>query len=136
MIFTGLAIASRTGFVLLSYLFDSLAQPDARRVVVVGANEAGLAAARGMRSARPDLRPGRAVGFIDDDASVWERKVGGLPVLGTIQDLPLVVQREQVDAVIIALPSRMEAAARVAALCGQHNIPHMHWTGLLDRSAL
>jgi FlaA1/EpsC-like NDP-sugar epimerase len=134
MIFTGLAIASRLGLVLLEYLFGTVSPPDARRLVVVGANAAGLAAARELRKPASGAQPGRAIGFVDDDDSICERKVGGLPVFGTIQDLPQVVEREQADAVVIALPSRVEAAHRAAALCGQHNIPHIQWLIWPDRS--
>jgi UDP-GlcNAc:undecaprenyl-phosphate GlcNAc-1-phosphate transferase len=136
MIFTILAIASRTGFVLLQHLFATLPGSGLRRVVVVGANDVGLAAARQIRRTGSGACSGRPIGFVDDDITVWDRSVGGLPVLGTIQDLPQVVQRERADAVVIALPAWVEAADRVVALCGQHNIPHIHWMGVLDRSPL
>src|SRR5712691_10011204 len=52
MTFTGLAVALRTGFVLLAYLFNSRTEPGARRVVVVGADETGLAAIRELQRLR------------------------------------------------------------------------------------
>jgi UDP-GlcNAc:undecaprenyl-phosphate GlcNAc-1-phosphate transferase len=136
MAFTALAIAARTGFVLFQCLFTSVSGPEARRLVVVGANDLGVAAARQMRWPGMSACSGRTIGFLDDDIAVWVRSVGGLPVLGTIQDLPQVVQRERADAVVIALPAWMEAAHRVVALCGQHDIPHVHWISSFDRSPL
>jgi FlaA1/EpsC-like NDP-sugar epimerase len=134
MAFTALAIASRTGFVIFQHMFTSVSTPQARRLVVVGANDLGVAAARQLRWPGSAAWAGRTIGFVDDDMAVWERSVGGFPVLGTIQDLPQVVQRERADGVVIALPAWMEAADRVVALCGQHDIPHVHWMDSFDRS--
>jgi len=134
MAFTALAIAARTGFVILQHMFTGISSPQARRLVVVGANDLGVAAARQLRWPGSAAWTGRTIGFVDDDRAVWERSVGGLPVLGTIQDLPQVVRQERADGVVIALPAWMEAAHRVVALCGQHNIPHVHWMDSLDRS--
>jgi UDP-GlcNAc:undecaprenyl-phosphate GlcNAc-1-phosphate transferase len=136
MAFTALAIAARTGFVILQYLFTSVPAHEARRLVVVGANDLGMAAARQMRWPGAAVWSGRTIGFVDDDVAARNCSVGGLPVLGTIQELPQVVERERADAVVIALPAWMEAADRVVALCGQHDIPHVHWMGSYDRSIL
>jgi UDP-GlcNAc:undecaprenyl-phosphate/decaprenyl-phosphate GlcNAc-1-phosphate transferase len=134
MAFTALAIAARTGFVLFQSLFTTVSSPEMRRLVVVGANDIGVAAARQMRWPGVSAWSGRTIGFLDDDVAVWDRSVGGLPVLGPIQELPQVVQRTRADGVVIALPAWMESADRVVALCGQHGIPHVHWMGSFDRS--
>jgi FlaA1/EpsC-like NDP-sugar epimerase len=136
MTFTALAIAARTGFVLFQYLFTSVSPPQLRRLVVVGANDLGVAAARQMRCLGSAPMAGRPIGFVDDDRTVSDHSVGGLPVLGTIQELPEVFQRERADGVVIALPAWTESVDRVVALCGQHDIPHVHWMGSLDRSSL
>lgn len=134
MVFTALSIAVRTGFVLFQSLFTTVSSPEMRRLVVVGANDMGVAAARQMRWPGVAAWSGRTVGFLDDDVAVWDRSVGGLPVLGPIQELPQVVRNTRADGVVIALPAGMETADRVVALCGQHGIPHVHWLGSLDRS--
>jgi UDP-GlcNAc:undecaprenyl-phosphate GlcNAc-1-phosphate transferase len=134
MTFTGLAIAIRTGFVLLGHMFVGRAEPGARRVVVVGANETGLAAIRELRR----LRNGAstiAVAFVDEDSTKHHRRMGGVPVVGAVNDLPAVVRRLAADGVVIAVsegPERDHArlAERAAALCDAYAIPHQRWVGL------
>jgi FlaA1/EpsC-like NDP-sugar epimerase len=73
------------------------------RCLVIGAGEAGRAISRDLRRV-PDfgLYP---VGFLDDHAHGRRRTVGGLPVLGTTEELPAVARRCSVEAVVVAIPS-------------------------------
>jgi UDP-GlcNAc:undecaprenyl-phosphate GlcNAc-1-phosphate transferase len=136
MVFTGLAVAARTGLVLLTHLFSSCPEPGARRVVVVGANETGMAAIRELQR----LRNGSStvpVAFLDDDVSKHHRSLGGVPVVGGIAELPEVVRRLRADGVVIAISDEKERdevtllAERVAVLCDTHAIPHQRWVGLV-----
>ncbi len=43
------------------------------------------------------------VGFLDNNPSIQNRRVDGLPVLGTIADLPAVVAEHEVTGVVIAI---------------------------------
>ncbi len=72
-----------------------------RQVLIVGAGEAGGMTAKAL------LRQGNLcpVGFLDDDTSKLQQQILGLPVLGTLHDLPLVAERIKVEEVIIAIPS-------------------------------
>jgi len=45
------------------------------------------------------------IGFLDDDQKLQGRKVGGIKVLGKIDDLPSQVKKYQVEEVLIAIPS-------------------------------
>lgn len=135
MAFTGLAITIRTGFVLLTHVFRRRTEPGARRVVVVGADETGLAVIRELQR----LRNGAStvpVAFLDNDPTKHHRTMGGIPVVGAVEDLPDVVRRLQADAVVIALDESIEPdgmarlAERAAALCDAHAIPHQRWVGL------
>ncbi|HEY6793136.1 MAG TPA: nucleoside-diphosphate sugar epimerase/dehydratase [Kineosporiaceae bacterium] len=88
------------------------------RTLVVGAGEAGRTVARDLRrTIEYGLWP---VAFLDDDH--YLRSVAGLPVAGTIGDLPDVARRERAQAVIIAIPglptARIAAIGRVAGGCG------------------
>lgn len=139
MTFTGIAITTRTGFVMLAHLFSRRAEPGARRVVVVGADETGMAAVRELQQTR-NGSSAVPVAFIDEDVSKHRRRMGGIPVLGALTDLPQVVQRLKADSVVIAVSasSCCEEAARLAeqaaALCVAHNIPYQRWVGLLMES--
>ncbi|GAA1601715.1 hypothetical protein GCM10009804_67850 [Kribbella hippodromi] len=73
------------------------------RTIVVGAGEAGIALARDLhRVSSFGLEP---VGFLDDDTSKLRRRYGGRPVLGTLADLEQVLERNDVDVVVVAIPS-------------------------------
>jgi UDP-GlcNAc:undecaprenyl-phosphate/decaprenyl-phosphate GlcNAc-1-phosphate transferase len=138
MAFTGLAVAARTGFVLLDHLFTSRSDRGAHRVVVVGANEMGLAAVRELQR----LRNGSStvpVAFLDEDRTKHHCSVGGIPIVGAVVDLPEVVLQLQANSVVIAVGGEdqpEDAARRAAALCDTHDIPYQRWVGLAARSTV
>jgi UDP-GlcNAc:undecaprenyl-phosphate GlcNAc-1-phosphate transferase len=101
MTFTGLAVAVRTGFVLLGSLFEQCPEPGARRIIVVGADANGLAAIRELKR----LRNGGSaipVALVDEDPAKRHRSLDGVPVVGGVDDLPEVVRRWAADSVVIA----------------------------------
>ncbi len=79
---------------------------DFRRVLIVGAGSAGAQMARELwDNPQLNLRP---VAMLDDDALKIGRKTQGLKVFGPLVSLPEVIKREQIDEVIIAIPSAAE----------------------------
>ncbi|GHG05421.1 polysaccharide biosynthesis protein CapD [Deinococcus piscis] len=76
---------------------------DQRRVLIVGAGDAGSLIAREMlRHPEAQLHP---VGFVDDDPDKRGTSLVGLPVFGGVSSLPEVVRREGVEEILIAVPS-------------------------------
>jgi FlaA1/EpsC-like NDP-sugar epimerase len=74
-----------------------------RRVLIVGAGEAGVMVAREMqRNPHVGLRP---VGFVDDDRKKANKEIHGLKVLGSIPQMGSVIQARHVDEVVIAIPT-------------------------------
>ncbi|MBS3965718.1 MAG: polysaccharide biosynthesis protein [Truepera sp.] len=74
-----------------------------RRVLVIGAGEAGSLIVREMlRHPETGLRP---VGFLDDDPTKQRARIATVPVLGTLEVLEKVVTQLNVDEVLIAIPS-------------------------------
>jgi len=74
------------------------------RVLIVGAGRVGREVARTIREMN---WPGfRAVGYVDDDRGKEGTNPEDLPVLGTVAEAFRIVQDEQVDQVILALPLR------------------------------
>jgi len=74
-----------------------------RRVLLIGAGEAGSLLAREMlRHPETGLRP---VGFVDEDPHKVGRSIATIPVLGRLQDLPQVLDTTEVDEVLICIPS-------------------------------
>jgi FlaA1/EpsC-like NDP-sugar epimerase len=86
------------------------AERTARRVLIVGAGEAGSLLVREMQR-HPEA--GRLpIGFLDDDPNKRKQRILGLPVLGTLDDLPQVVSNYGVSEVLIAIPSASGAVIR------------------------
>lgn len=75
----------------------------ARRVLIVGAGEAGTMIAREMiRHPEAGLIP---VGFLDDEPSKQRQRFLGLPVMGGLEQLSGAVERTKADEILIAIPS-------------------------------
>jgi FlaA1/EpsC-like NDP-sugar epimerase len=72
-----------------------------RTVVIVGAGDAGDLVARDMLRDET-LKP---VAFVDDDPRKLGTTIHRIPVLGTVEDLSIVVARTHADEVLIATPS-------------------------------
>jgi FlaA1/EpsC-like NDP-sugar epimerase len=74
-----------------------------RRVLVVGAGDAGAAFCRQVVST-PDflIDP---VAFVDDDPNKIGQSINGIIVAGTIEDIPSVANSMDIDMVVIAVPS-------------------------------
>ena len=77
--------------------------PSARRVLMVGAGNAGEQLARDMRSdALYNYKP---VGFVDDDPVKRKMKIHGVPVVGVIADIRALARGLVVHEIIVAIPS-------------------------------
>lgn len=74
-----------------------------RRVLLVGAGEAGIRI--GWEIRRRPASGFLAVGFLDDNPAYAQLTVAGTRVLGRIEDLPRVVREQQIDEVLITMPS-------------------------------
>ncbi|PNY79888.1 polysaccharide biosynthesis protein [Deinococcus koreensis] len=94
---------ARLGTRMLSEQVRRQRADDARRVLIVGAGEAGSLIAREMqRHPESGLVP---IGFIDDELSKVGQRVLGLPVFGQVAALQSVAQREGAQEILIAVPS-------------------------------
>jgi FlaA1/EpsC-like NDP-sugar epimerase len=105
---------------------------DRHRVLVVGAGSAGSMMLKDLlNSPSLGLFP---VGVVDDDRRKVGRRLHGIPVLGTLASIPRVVDRYQVSAVLLAIPSATDDLVRdVAAMCERAHItlkvlPSVHET--------
>lgn len=91
------------------------------RVLVIGAAESGLNVLRTL-VARPDLGY-RAIGFLDDHPERGTTDLGRVTALGEIKNLPEVIEREQIDVVIITLPwEQHEQINMIVESCEQKHI--------------
>ncbi|MEW6400331.1 MAG: nucleoside-diphosphate sugar epimerase/dehydratase [Chloroflexota bacterium] len=75
----------------------------ARRALIIGAGDAGALVVRELqKSSQLNLIP---IGFLDDDLAKQRQQIYGVQVIGKVTDLPDVLDNQQVDEVIIAIPS-------------------------------
>jgi len=116
LLFTNLAIAARTGLTALRYIFAGLPRVNAARVLVIGATPAGLAIAEALSDPRGP-RPALVVGFLDDEPANQQRALNGYPVLGWLDDLPIVIEEERASACVLALEPGSADAERAHLMC-------------------
>jgi UDP-GlcNAc:undecaprenyl-phosphate GlcNAc-1-phosphate transferase len=110
-----LVAGSRMFLVSMRQWFAMQGRSHGRRVVIVGANETGAMALRLLlRSADPKYRP---AGFLDDDPGKQRRRIGGVPVLGRVRDLPTVVERAGAQVIVLALEDDFERETAVRLQC-------------------
>ena len=86
----------------------SLADSEKSYALLVGAGRAGELLVR-------DLLQGGAyvpVGFLDDAADKQHRDIHGVPVLGRLSDLTDIASRQDIDVVLLAMPSAPAAVLR------------------------
>lgn len=73
------------------------------KTLIVGAGDAGEQILRSILNSR--LSSYQPVGFVDDNQFKQGVVIHGIGVLGKIEDIPTVVEREDIEGMIIALPS-------------------------------
>jgi FlaA1/EpsC-like NDP-sugar epimerase len=81
----------------------ALAQKGRRRIVIYGAGTAGITVLSEIRS-HPELGY-QVMGFIDDDPTKQQMRLGGVKVLGSRNELGAFVRKERLDEVLLAIPT-------------------------------
>ncbi len=84
-------------------------QPDEKRVLLIGAGDAGVMVAREMQRNRLGYR---LVGYLDDAPDKQGLDIAGVQVLGVLADLPRCVAEQRVDQVLISMPTAPGAVVR------------------------
>ena len=81
----------------------TLGHRNQKRVMIVGAGEAGAMIIKELRS--HGYRAGKPVCVVDDDASKIGRNLMNVPVLGGREDIPELVKKKAIDEIILAIPT-------------------------------
>jgi FlaA1/EpsC-like NDP-sugar epimerase len=99
---------------------DFTARAPSQRVLVLGAGKAGEALVRDLR------RENRytPVGFLDDNPNLRGSRVHGVPVLGTLDQLPQLARETAAEMLVIAMPAaNKDEMRRAVDLCEICNLP-------------
>ncbi|MBC7074984.1 MAG: polysaccharide biosynthesis protein [Syntrophomonadaceae bacterium] len=108
--------ASRISWRLFRDAYLQTRSAPSRRVLIIGAGDAGAILAREIAS-NPRLNL-KVAGFIDDDPAKQKNILNGLPVLGTRKSIPFLVRDLEISEVIIAMPSvGSDAIREIVKLC-------------------
>ncbi|MFA5240023.1 MAG: nucleoside-diphosphate sugar epimerase/dehydratase [Phycisphaerae bacterium] len=79
-----------------NYKFES------KKILIIGAGEAGIML---LREYRRNPYMGQVIGFMDDDRMKLNESIQGVKILGNRRDIPKIVERYEVEEVVIAMPS-------------------------------
>ena len=103
----------------------------AKRALIIGAGDAGALVARELqKSSQLNLIP---IGFLDDDPAKQHHEIYGVSVIGTVDKLADVLDNQQVDEVIIAIPSAPGNIIRlVNDACRQKGISSRTMPGIYE----
>lgn len=93
-----------------------------KRVLVVGAGRAGEMLARDLLRESPALH--EPVAFVDDNAAKIGKEIHGIRVVGGCDTIPDVIREEEIELVLIAVPSASSAQMRrIVGLCEGAVVP-------------
>ena len=105
--------------------------PEGKRMLVAGAGDAGQVVAREIHHSR--YIDDNLVGFVDDDPAKRGTMIHGVPVLGSLGELPQIVKSHQVDEVVIAMPTAEGSVIRrVLSLCEEGGVSVKTLPGIFE----
>ena len=92
-----------------------------KRVLIIGAGDAGENIVREMQThSTSSYTP---IGFVDDDVSKVGKRIHGVKVLGTRQDLPSILHAHKPEEALVALPGTNSAILReITAMLAPFNV--------------
>lgn len=104
---------------------------ETKRALIIGAGDAGALVVRELqKSSQLNLIP---VGFLDDDPAKQNHQIYGVSVIGRVNKIADVLDRQRVDEVIIAIPSAPGSIIRlVNDACRQKGISSRTMPGMYE----
>ena len=93
-------------------------EPGAKRVMLIGAGNAGQTIIRDMSRAR-EVQD-KIVCIIDDNSNKWKRYIDGIPIVGGRDDILLAAEKYKIDEIYLAIPSATVQQRRdILAICNE-----------------
>ena len=100
-----------------------------RRVLIIGAGQAGALIIREMQQQSNPYLP---VAILDDNYDKIKRYLHGVPVVGSIKQLPHAVKDYQIDEILVAIPSASKERLReIVVIAKETGLPIRIIPGLL-----
>jgi FlaA1/EpsC-like NDP-sugar epimerase len=110
---SGIRFATR----FLRERFRPVAAVKQKRIVIMGAGEAGVMVLRELRN-NPRAGNIEITGFIDDDPRKKSSRIQGVSILGGSEETPLIVEKYGIDEIVIAIPSaKGEVIRKIVSRC-------------------
>jgi len=101
------------------------------RVLIIGANDSGESILRELY--RLPVERYHVVGFVDDDPKKRGSRIHGVPVLGGIDNLAAVAERQKAEEVVIALPQpTRDELRRIIEVCKGQKLTFRIVPGVAD----
>jgi len=116
LLFTMLAVAARTGYVALRHVFGLLPARNGPRILVLGTGPQAQALIHRLRDPFSKDRA-TIVGILDDSLESRGRTLNGVPILGTISELPVLMEAHQVNRCLLGVPVYTDAAQEILEFC-------------------
>ncbi|MDO9300669.1 MAG: nucleoside-diphosphate sugar epimerase/dehydratase [Anaerolineales bacterium] len=122
---------SRFALRILAEQSNARRDAKAKRVLIIGAGDAGALVVRELqRPSQLNLIP---IGFLDDDPAKQNHQIYGVSVIGKVNKLSDILDNQQVDEVIIAIPSAPGSIIRlVNDECRKKGIPSRTMPGIYE----
>jgi len=122
---------SRFALRILAEQSNAPREGKAKRVLIIGAGDAGALVVRELqRPSQLNLIP---IGFLDDDPAKQNHQIYGVSVIGKVNKLSTILDNQQVDEVIIAIPSAPGNIIRlVNDACRTKGIPSRTMPGIYE----
>jgi UDP-GlcNAc:undecaprenyl-phosphate GlcNAc-1-phosphate transferase len=119
LICTVLVGASRTAERALVIGHQTVRDRAGRRSLIVGAGRTGRSLMRELRETAGE----RVVGFVDDNPRLRRRRLHGVTVLGSIAELPRILERTTPTIVLVTIPNApRERLDAVVAACAEAGV--------------
>lgn len=106
-------------------------EPALKRIIIVGAGDTGEMIVREMKNNHSS--PYEPIGFVDDDENKKGFTIHGIPILGTINQLPTIIMKQRPDEVLIAdTEEQQDTIRRVYEITKPYNITIKKVPGIGD----
>nr|WP_230198858.1 nucleoside-diphosphate sugar epimerase/dehydratase [Enterococcus faecalis] len=83
---------------------NSFSETQGQRIIIIGAGDGGRRLAQGLEQSC-QTKEIQIIGFLDDDIDKRGTYISGIKILGSLEDISIIVNKYEVDVVVIAIPS-------------------------------